>query len=118
MSSQIQTLSSADWIHEPKSGEAPSEARVPPIEEILDEFVGRIRDNPKVWAVYASQEGSVIQVCTYVDSKDRRDRSPVHEAEWHLLERYPEIMFDFNVFLRPVGSEQFETDGTDYVYTR
>lgn len=88
------------------------------MEEILDEFVGRIRGNPKVWAVYASQEGSVIQVCTYVDSKDRRDRSPVHEAEWQLLERYPEIMFDFNVFLRPAGSEQFEADGTNYVYTR
>ena len=116
MSSQTQTLTK--WIRKPEAAVAASEAHVPPMDAVLDEFVERIRENPKVWAVYASQEGSLIQVWTYVDSKDRRDRSPVHEAEWHLLERYPEIMFDFNVLLRPAGSEQFERDGADYVYTR
>lgn len=118
MSSQTQTLSSSGWMHKPEATAAASEGRVPPMKAVLDEFVGRIRANPKVWAVYASQEGSVIQVWTYVNSTERKDRSAVYEAEWHLLNHYPEIMFDFNVLLRPAGSEEFETDGTDYVYIR
>jgi hypothetical protein len=42
----------------------------------------------------------------------------VREAEWQILQRYPEVMFDFNVLLLPAGSERFETDGADYVYRR
>ena len=54
---------------------------------VMDEFVARVRDNPKVWAVYASQEVPVIHVWTYVDSSGRRDRSSVYAAEWDLLMR-------------------------------
>ncbi len=118
MSSQIQTLTSARWMHEPRAAVAASGPHVPPMKAVLDEFVGQIRGNPKVWAVYASQEGSLIRVWTYVDSTDRKDRSAVYEAEWQVLQHYPDILFDFNVILLPAGSEQFETDGTDYVYTR
>lgn len=85
---------------------------------LLNEFVALLKDNSKVWAVYATEDHSGITVWTYVDSADRRDRSPVYAAEWQLLSRYAEVPFDFNVFLCPAGSEQFEAGSFDYVYTR
>ena len=49
---------------------------------------------------------------------DRKDRSPVYEAEWQILERYPDVTFDFNVLLLPAGREALETESADYVYKR
>jgi hypothetical protein len=85
---------------------------------MLDEFVERLRDNRNVWAVYATEDHWGITVWTYVDSNDRKDRSPVYAAEWLLLSRYPEVVFDFNVLLSSAGSEQFEAGSLDYLYTR
>ena len=90
----------------------------PPTRSILDEFVGLLRYNPRVHAVYATEEHWGITVWTCIDSTDRKDRSPVYAAEWQLLSRYPEIAFDFNVLLSPAGSEQFDAGSFDYVYTR
>ena len=80
----------------------------PEAEAILDEFVSLLRDNPKVWAVYATENPSGITVWTYIDSSDRNDRSPVYEAEWHLLNTFPEVGFDFNTAMVPAGDEQFD----------
>jgi hypothetical protein len=90
----------------------------PPMKSILDEYVGCLRDNPKVYAVYATEEHWGIRVWTYVDSNDRKDRSPVYAAEWQLLSCYPDVRFDFNVLLSPAGSERFEAGSSDYIYTR
>jgi len=95
-----------------------SDRASPSLKSVMDEFVRLLKDNPKVWAVYATEDRSVITIWTYVDSHDRRDRSPVYAAEWHLLSRYPKVAFDFNVLLTPAGSEQFEAGSLDYVYTR
>ena len=87
-------------------------------EAILDEFVCLLRGNPKVWAVYATEDPSGITVWTYIDSTDRNDRSLVYEAEWQLLNMFPEVGFDFNTALVPAGHEQFEDGEKVYLYRR
>lgn len=90
----------------------------PAAETILDDFVGLLRDNPKVWAVYATEDPSGITVWTYIDSTDRNDRLPVYESEWRLLNMYPEVGFDFNTAMVPAGDEQFDDVDGAYLYRR
>ena len=85
-------------------------------ETILDEFVSLLRANPKVWAVYATEDPSGITVWTYVDSIDRDDLLPVYEAEWQLLNMFPEVGFDFNTATLPVGQEQFDIGENAHLY--
>jgi hypothetical protein len=73
---------------------------------------------PKVWAVYVRSDSPVVHIWTFVDSTDWRDRSPVYEAEWEMLNHYPETPFDFNVELAPAGSENFEGEKTAFVFKR
>ena len=104
------------WAEEiPK---VPSPRHRPAAEVILDDFVSLLRDNPKVWAVYGTEDPSGITVWTYVDSTDRNDLSPVFETEWRLLKMYPEVCFDFNTALVPAGSEQFDDGENVYLYRR
>jgi hypothetical protein len=110
---QFRTVSRASWPHLPEATTAAAW-----VETIMDEFVELLRDNPKVWAVYAAQDPSGITVWTYVDSTDRNDRSLVYEAEWQLLNMYPEVGFDFNTALVPAGDEQFEEGEKVYLYRR
>ncbi len=133
MGSQIVTVGAALWIHPPEetvpstfgrepSGQdviaSPATSERPSLRLVMDEFVARVKGNPKVWAVYASEEGSVIHVWTYLDSNDRKDRSPIYGAEWNILTRYPQVDFDFNVALVPVDGEHFEVGKATYLYKR
>jgi len=88
------------------------------LERIMDRFVEFVKDNPKVWAVYATEDPSGITVWTYVDSTDRNDLSLVYDAEWQLLKMYPEVGFDFNTALVPAGHEQFDDGEKVYLYRR
>jgi hypothetical protein len=88
------------------------------IKTIMDKFVELVKDNPKVWAVCATEDPSGITVWTYIDSADRNDRSLVYEAEWQLLNLYPEVGFDFNTALVPTGHEQFDDSEKGYLYRR
>jgi hypothetical protein len=90
----------------------------PAADAILDEFVNLLRDNPKVWAVYGTEDPSGITVWTYIDSTDRNDRSLVYEAEWKLLNMFPEVGFDFNTAMVPAGQEQFDDGEKVYLYRR
>jgi len=85
---------------------------------ILDEFVRLLRDNPKVWAVYGTEDPSGISVWTSIDSTDRNDRSLVYEAEWQLRNMFPEVGFDFNTALVPAGHEQFDDGEKVFLYRR
>jgi hypothetical protein len=88
----------------------------PAAEAILDEFACLLRDNPKVWAVYATEDPSGITIWTYIDSADRNDRSMVYQAEWQLLNKFPEVGFDFNTAMVPVGQEQFDVGENARLY--
>ena len=88
------------------------------IKAIFEEFVRLVEGIPKVWAVYIRSDSPVVHVWTFVDSTDWRDRSPVYEAEWEMLNRHPETPFDFNVELDPAGSEDFEGEKTAFVFKR
>jgi hypothetical protein len=71
-----------------------------------------------VWAVYVRFDSAVVHIWTYVDSTNWRDRSPVYEAEWEMLNRYPKTPFDFNVELAAAGSEDFEGEKTAFLFKR
>jgi hypothetical protein len=88
------------------------------LKRIMYEFSELVKDNPKVWAVHATEDPSGITVWTYIDSTDRNDRSLVYEAEWQLLNMFPEVGFDFNTALVPAGHEQFEDGEKVYLYRR
>lgn len=88
------------------------------IKAIFEEFVRLVEGIPKVWAVYIRSDSPVVHVWTFVDSADWRDRSPVFDAEWEMLSRYPKTPFDFNVELAPAGSEDFEGEKTAFVFKR
>lgn len=98
--------------------EVPEQILAAPAREVAAEFVELVKGNPKVWAVCATQENSVLHLWTYVDSTDDRDRSPIYRAEWQMLSRYPDVQFDFNVMLLPAGGEQFEDNAIVYLYKR
>jgi len=85
---------------------------------IFEDFVRLVEGIPKVWAVYIRFDNPVVHVWTFVDSTNWRDRSPVYEAEWEMLIRYPKTPFDFNVELAPAGSEDFEGDKAAFVFKR
>ena len=85
---------------------------------IFADFVKLVEGIPKVWAVYVRSDSPVVHIWTFVDSTDWRDRSPVYEAEWEMLTRYPETPFDFNVELAPAGSEKFEGEKAAFVFKR
>ena len=85
---------------------------------IFEDFVRLVEGIPKVWAVYIRSDSPVAHVWTFVDSTDWRDRSPVFDAEWEMLSRYPKTPFDFNVELAPAGSEDFEGEKTAFVFKR
>jgi len=85
---------------------------------IFEDFVGLVEGIPRVWAVYIRCDSPVVHVWTFVDSADWRDRSPVFDAEWEMLSRYPKTPFDFNVELAPAGSEDFEGEKTAFVFKR
>lgn len=90
----------------------------PRTKAIFEDFVNLVERIPKVWAVYMRCDSPVVHIWTFVDSTDWRDRSPVYEAEWGMLNRYPETPFDFNVELAPAGSENFEGEKTAFVFKR
>lgn len=119
------TLSKGLWqvLEEPQRHgdevpEALSSRYRPAAEAILDQFVSLLRDNPKVWAVYGTEDSSGITVWTYVDSNDRNDRLQIYKAEWRLLNMYPEVGFDFNTALVPAGNETFDDGERVYLYRR
>ena len=112
-SKQTRKVARASWSRWPSGTIA-----VASIKTIMDEFVELVKDNPKVWAVYANEDPSGITVWTYIDSADRNDRSLVYEAEWRLLNLYPEVGFDFNTALVPAGHEQFDDGEKGYLYRR
>jgi hypothetical protein len=85
---------------------------------IFEDFVRLVERIPKVWAVYLRSDYPIVHVWTYVDSSNWRDRSPVYNAEWDMLNRYPKTPFDFNVALAAAGSEDFEGENTAFVFKR
>ena len=85
---------------------------------IFEDFVRLVEGIPKVWAVYVRSDNPIVHIWTYVDSTNWRDRSPVYNAEWDMLNRYPKTPFDFNVELAATGSEQFEGEETAYLFKR
>jgi len=85
---------------------------------IFEDFVRLVAGKPKVWAIYVRADDAVVHVWTFVDSTDWRDRSPVYEAEWEMLVRYPKTPFDFNVELARAGTEHFEGETAAFVFTR
>jgi len=96
--------------------EAVESTSAPLTKAIFEEFVRLVEGIPKVWAVYIRSDSPVVHVWTFVDSTDWRDRSPVFDAEWEMLSRYPKTPFDFNVELAPAGSEDFEGEKTAFVF--
>ena len=123
----LTTYDTTPWVH--PRGEVDAAASRPtgqPFEPdsaietkaIFEDFVRLVVDKPKVWAVYVRADDPVVHVWTFVDSTDWRDRSPVYEAEWEMLIRYPKIPFDFNVELARTGSERFEGEKAAFVFTR
>ena len=118
-----QTQTSIPWIQSPIG---PEDAATEAIESgsarqtkaIFEDFVRLVEGIPKVWAVYVRADSPVVHIWTFVDSTDWRDRSPVYEAEWEMLNRYPQTAFDFNVELAPAGSEEFEGEETAFIFTR
>ena len=85
---------------------------------IFEDFVRLVEGITKVWAVYVRSDTPLVHIWTYVDSTDWRDRSPVYNAEWEMLSRYPKTPFDFNVVLAAAGSENFEGEKTAFVFKR
>ena len=110
---QIRKVARASWSRWPGRTIAGAS-----IKTIMDEFVELVKHNPKVWAVYATEDPSGITVWTYIDSADRSDRSLVYAAEWQLFNLYPEVGFDFNTALVPAGHEHFEDGEKGYLYRR
>ena len=98
--------------------ETAERASVLPTKAIFEDFVRLVENNPKVWAVYVRADAPVVHIWTFVDSADWRDRSPVYEAEWEMLSRYPETPFDLNVELAPAGSESFEGEKAAFLFKR
>jgi hypothetical protein len=103
-------------LHPPVGAAEPASALL--TKAIFEDFVGLVEGIPRVWAVYIRSDSPVVHVWTFVDSTDWRDRSPVFDAEWEMLNRYPETPFDFNVELAPAGSEDFEGEKTAFVFKR
>ena len=85
---------------------------------IFEDFIRLVEGIPKVWAVYVRSDNPVVHIWTYVDSNDWKDRSPVYNAEWEMLNRYPKTPFDFNVELAAAGSEDFEGEKTAFLFKR
>ncbi len=117
------TLSKGLWpvLEESQGDEGPEVlylSGLPAAKAILDDFVRLLRDTPRVWAVYGTEDPSGITVWTFVDSTDRNDLLPVYEAEWRLLNRYPQVGFDFNTALVPAGSEQFDRGNKVFLFRR
>jgi hypothetical protein len=138
METEAQTVGFAHWIQTPDQAEealrhflrpmprpeaAPGKESRPVRAQhgnpILNEFVNIVKSSPKVWAICAAQGSSgALHIWTYVDSTDRRDRSPVYRAKWQMLRSYPDVPFDFNVVLLPSAKGQSEIDEADCVYRR
>jgi hypothetical protein len=66
--------------------------------------------------VHGSEDPSGITIWTYIDSTERNDRQRVYDAEWQLLNLFPEVPFDFNTALVPAGREQFDDCENVYFY--
>ncbi|MGH9455068.1 MAG: hypothetical protein ACRD2O_13980 [Terriglobia bacterium] len=84
----------------------------------MGEFVEMLKDNPKVWAVCATEDPDGVNVWTYIDSSNRTDRLAVYEVEWRLMKAHPGMAFDFNTVSVPVGNEEFDEDELDFLYRR
>ena len=138
METQAQTVGFAQWIRTPEQAEEALRRSLGPMppgegapgddskpiqtrsqETIVDDFVNIVRGSPKVWAVCVDRDSlGVLHIWTYVDSTDRRDRSPVYRAEWQMLRSYPDVPFDFNAVLLPSTKGQSEIDEAGCVYRR
>jgi len=113
METQAQTVGFAHWIRTPEQAEQAL------TETVIKDFVNIVKSGPKVWAICVDRDSlGVLHFWTYVDSTDRRDRSPVYRAEWQMLRSYPDVPFDFNVVLLPSAKGQSEIDEADCVYRR
>lgn len=64
---------------------------------ILDAFATRVARIAEVEAVSYSTEGAVQRVWTFVLQRDKSIRRQVYQEELHLLTKYPETPFDFNI---------------------
>lgn len=84
----------------------------------MDEFVGSLKEDRKVWAVAAGQDRNAVTVWIYIDSLDRKDRLPVYASAWEFMGRYPDVAFDFNAILAPTGSETLEPEHFEFLYKR
>ena len=99
--------SSHDW---PQRGEKTT--------AVMSEFVEKLKDNPKVWAVCATEDSDGINVWTYIDSRSEPDLMAVFDAEWQLRKAYPRTAFGFNTVSVQVGEEEFDGDELDFLYRR
>jgi len=138
METEAQTVGSTHWIQTPEQAEEALRRSLQPTprsdvaqgneskpiqawlrEAVVNDFVDIVKSSPKVWAVCAARDSvGVLHIWTYVDSTDRRDRSPVYRAEWQMLTTYPDVPFDFDVVLLPSAKGQSEIDEADCVYRR
>ncbi len=108
----------AAWVEKIRREEERASDSAQLTKAVFEDFVRLVEGIPKVWAVYVRSDGPVVHIWTYVDSTNWRDRSPVYNVEWEMLNRYPKTPFDFNVELAAAGSEQFEGEETAYLFKR
>jgi hypothetical protein len=86
--------------------------------DLMSEFVSLLKENPNVWAVAANGDQGGIDVWTYLDSANKRDREAIYELEWQLMTRHPEVAFDFSTILAAAQSVAFERRHYSHLYTR
>jgi hypothetical protein len=86
--------------------------------EVMNEFVEMLKDNPKVWAVCATEDSEGIHVWTYIDSRNEPDLMFIFGAEWQLRTAHPEIALGFDTVSVAVGEEHFDESELDFLYRR
>lgn len=66
-------------------------------EQAALEFARGAQSIPSVVAVSHAKDGNVCLVWTFVRDRNKESRRQVYAYERRLMERYPELLFDFNV---------------------
>lgn len=87
----------------------PSNPFITPIvtQEIADrvsnatiEFISKVSKIPGVTKIAYKPKGNVVTIWTFINKPDKEIQFSVYEIEQQIMEKYPELIFDFTIIFK------------------
>ena len=89
------------------------------LDSLINVFVSRVPRAREVESVFCKTENARIRVWTVIDEPNRQIENQIYDAQFDLMDKFPEISFDFVVIFRQgKAPESVRPEGAIRVFPR